>query len=81
MPKNRIKPEHTIQLSNGTVVYINQLGDMYGSQCFLVTTATGLFGSFVITADGIPLNGERFTPEQQKIVPQIKKVIAEIIGN
>ena len=79
MSKNRNIPEYTKELSNGTLLYINQIGDdMYGNKCFLITDTSGKYGSFVLTADGSPLEGESFTKPQQQVLRQIKKFIEEI---
>jgi hypothetical protein len=82
MPKNRNKPEYTKKLLNGTVLYINQIGDdKYGNKCFLITDTTGIYDSFVITADGRPLKGEILTGAQERILPLIKTTLEEIISN
>jgi hypothetical protein len=81
MPKNRNKPEYTMKLSNGTILYINQIGDdMHGNNCFLITDTSGEYGSFVLTADCSPLEGETLTKPQQQLLTQIKKFIDEISG-
>jgi hypothetical protein len=80
MPQSRIKPEYTKLLSNGTLLYINQIGDINGEKCFLITDPTGKYGSFVIDADGDPLAGERLTSLQKLAVIQIMKTIQQILG-
>ena len=72
-------PEYTTQLTDGIVIYINQLGSYINEKKrFLVTDTTGKYGSFVITADGTPLEGESLTAAQTKVVQQIKNIIQEI---
>lgn len=81
MPNKRDMPEYTMKLSNGTILYINQIGDdIYGNNCFLITDTSGKYGSFVLTADCAPLQGETLTKPQQQILSQIKKMIDEISG-
>jgi hypothetical protein len=64
MPKNRINSEYTLLLSDGIQVCINQIGDMNGKKCFLITASAAKFESFVITADGQPLADEILTRQQ-----------------
>jgi hypothetical protein len=81
MPKQRIKPEYTVELSRGVAVYINQLGDIDGEKCFLITDVAGKSNSFVITGDALPLDGEKLTAKQKIIAQQLKKTIAEMINS
>jgi hypothetical protein len=79
MPRQRNKPEFTVELSNSVKVYINQIGDIDGEKCFLITDTAGSLNSFVITAEALPLEGESLTKTQESIARQLKQAIAEII--
>lgn len=79
MPKQRNKPEFTVELPNNVKVYINQIGDIDGEKCFLITDTAGRFHSFVITEKALPLVGERLTKKQESVARQLKKTIDEII--
>ena len=79
MPRSRIKPEYTVRLSNAVAVYINQIGNMEGEKCFLITDVAGKFSSFVLTADALPLADDVLTKKQEQIAMQLKHKIAEII--
>lgn len=79
MAVKRDIPEYKKKLVNGTLLYINQIGDdRSGKKCFLVSDKDRKYESFVITADCLPLNGEVLEKEQQWIVLQIKHFIKEI---
>jgi hypothetical protein len=71
MPKQRNKPEFIVELSNTLSVYLNQIGDINGDKCFLITDTAGSFNSFVITAEALPLEGERLTTQQETIARQL----------
>lgn len=82
MSKNRNTPEYTKQLANGTLLYINQIGnDKYGNKCFLITDSSHKFRSFVITADGSPFDGEILTKDQERVIPEIKSTLEQIINS
>ncbi len=80
MPKSRIKPEYKVKLSNAVVVYINQIGDMEGKKCFLITDVAGKFDSFVMTENGAPIKDELLTRKQEIIAKELITVIAEMIA-